>query len=362
MGLALSLGRRGLGQTWPNPAVGCVLVKDGRLLARGWTQPGGRPHAERHALDAVQADAAKGATAYVTLEPCSHTGQTPPCADALIDAGIARVVVAIEDPDPRVSGQGLAKLQAAGIEVTSGVLAAEATEDQRGFLTRIEQGRPLLTLKLASSFDGRIATASGESQWITGPEARQYVQVLRASHDAVLVGGNTARADLPALTLRGMGVRRSPIRIVASANLDIPQTGPLAEDETDAPIMLLHGPTPSKPTHAFWAKRATCHAVSVGSDGQLDMQDALAQLGAAGLTRVLCEGGGQLAASLLRAGMVDRVVGFTAGVMLGADGLPNLGALGLTQLGNAPRFDLTECRRVGKDIMHVWTRSDSDSL
>lgn len=359
MGLALSLGRRGLGQTWPNPAVGCVLVKNNRLLARGWTQAGGRPHAERHALDWLPEGAARGAVAYVTLEPCSHTGQTPPCAEALIAAGVVRVVVAIEDPDPRVSGQGLARLRAAGIKVTCGVLAEEATADQRGFLTRILRGRPFVTLKLASSFDGRIATATGESQWITGPEARQYVQVLRATHDAVLVGGNTARADLPALTLRGMGERRPPVRIVASAGLDIPTTGPLAEDQTGAPVWLLHGPNPPPEALAFWAKRANCREVALDAQGCLNMAAAMNRLGEAGLTRVLCEGGGQLAASLLRAGLVDQVVGFTAGVMLGADGLPNLGALEVAQLADAPRFELAASRPVGEDLMHIWTRRDS---
>ncbi len=179
MRLALSLGRRGQGNCWPNPAVGCVLVRNGRVIGRGWTQPGGRPHGEVVALS--QAGDARGATAYVTLEPCAHHGQTPPCAQALIDAGVARVVVALEDPDPRVNGGGFTMLRAAGIEVEAGVLREEATRDHAGgFLSRITTGRPFVTLKLANSFDGRIATATGESQWITGPEARRYVHALRA--------------------------------------------------------------------------------------------------------------------------------------------------------------------------------------
>lgn len=356
MALALSLGRRGLGQTWPNPAVGCVFVKSGRVLARGWTQTGGRPHAEQHALSQLAEGAAHGATAYVTLEPCSHTGQTPPCASALIKAGVARVVVATGDPDPRVSGRGLAMLQDAGIEVCAGVLEAEARRDQQGFLLRITDNRPIMTLKLASSFDGRIATATGESQWITGSEARQQVQALRANHDAVMVGGSTAREDLPSLTLRGMGGRRQPVRIVVSASLNVPQHGPLAEDDSGAPVWLLHGEDAPQKARDFWTARgAQLIAVPKGGAG-LDMSAALQALGQAGLTRVLCEGGGSLAASLLAADMVDNVVGFTAGIMLGATGLPSLGALNYPALDAAPRFELASSRQVGADIMHHWQR------
>ena len=197
MALALSLGQRGQGCVWPNPAVGCVIVQGARIVGRGWTQPGGRPHAETMAL-AQAGDLAKRATVFVTLEPCAHHGATPPCAEALIAAGIARCVVAISDPDPRVSGKGIAKLQAAGIEVSAGCQAQEALLAHRGFFSRLQNGRPWVTLKLATSLDGRIATASGESQWITGAEARRDVHGLRACHDAVLVGGGTARADNPA--------------------------------------------------------------------------------------------------------------------------------------------------------------------
>ena len=206
---ALALGARGLGQTWPNPAVGCVLVKDNRIVGRGWTQPGGRPHAEVRAL-AQAGEAARGSTAYVTLEPCAHHGKTPPCAEALIAAGVARVVTALQDPDSRVAGRGHAILRAAGLGVTEHVEAAAATDAHAGFLLRVTQGRPLLTLKLASSFDGRIATATGESRWITGPEARYHVHALRHSHDAVLVGAGTARADDPMLTVRGFGPVAQP--------------------------------------------------------------------------------------------------------------------------------------------------------
>lgn len=325
MGHALGLAARGLGNTWPNPAVGCVIEKDGRILGRGWTQPGGRPHAETMAL--AQAGAkARGATAHVTLEPCAHHGRTPPCAEALIAAGVARVSVALTDPDPRVSGRGLSMLRAAGIAVTQGVAEARAREQQRGFLTRITQGRPMLTLKLAASFDGRIATASGESQWITGAEARRHVHALRLSHDAVMVGGGTARADHPALNVRGMGAVRQPVRIVVSSG-DLPDLP--AEDAA-------HGP--------LWR---------VAGDPALYM----AELGARGLTRVFCEGGGVLAADLLRAGLVDQLIGYSAGLVLGGDARPGIAGLDLAHLADAPRFRLVESRRIGPDILHRWLRA-----
>ena len=212
MRAALGLARRGLGTVWPNPSVGCVLVKDGHVVGRGWTQRGGRPHGETEALRRAGA-AANGATAYVTLEPCSHWGKTPPCADALIAAGLRRVVVALEDPDPRVAGAGIEALRKAGLAVETGLCTAEAAELNAGFLRRIRSGRPLVTLKLATSLDGRIATAAGESRWITGPQSRESAHLLRATHDAILVGTATVLADDPELTCRLPGLaNRSPVR------------------------------------------------------------------------------------------------------------------------------------------------------
>ncbi len=357
MARALSLGARGLGQVWPNPAVGCILVKDQRVVGRGWTQPGGRPHAEAMAL-AQAGDAARGSTAYVTLEPCAHHGKTPPCADALVQAGMARVVTALEDPDPRTSGQGHARLREAGISIETDVLSEAARRANAGFLTRVLEGRPLLTLKLASSFDGRIATASGESKWITGPAARQAVQGLRARHDAVLVGAGTARADDPALTLRGYGARPSPLRVVVSRRLDVPTDGQLARTARDVPLWLCHGVDAPADRRAVWAGLgAELIEVPLGHDRHPDPADMLRLLGARGLTRVLCEGGGMLAASLIGAGLVDRIVGFTAGLMLGAEGQPSIGPLGLAALAEAPRYVLDEQRKVGADLMASWVRS-----
>lgn len=355
MALALSLGRRNQGACWPNPAVGCVIVRGGRIVGRGWTAPGGRPHAEPVALRQAGA-AARGATAYVTLEPCAHHGQTPPCADALIGAGIARVVAPFEDSDLRVSGQGFAMLREAGIAVTTGVLTREAGHDHAGFLLRTEQGRPMVTLKLASSFDGRIATASGHSQWITGPQARRLVHGWRARHDAVMVGAGTARADDPSLTVRDLGIDRQPVRVVVSRHLDLPLLGKLARSARDVPLWLCHGPGADGERVRAWqglgARLVPCAVVA----GRIDTTDLLRKLGAAGLTRVFCEGGGALAASLLADDLVDELIGFTAGLTIGGDGLPAIGALGLERLDTAARFQLRETRAIGGDVLHHWVR------
>ncbi len=355
MALALSLGRRGMGNTWPNPAVGCVVVQAGRIVGRGWTALGGRPHAETQALAQAGA-AARGADVFVTLEPCAHHGQTPPCAQALIDAGVARVVMALGDSDDRVAGRGIAMLQAAGVEVVTGVMEAEARADHIGFLMRVEQGRPMLTLKLANSFDGRIATATGESQWITDAPARRIVHALRARHDAVMVGGGTARADDPSLTVRDMGDVPQPARIVVSRRLDIPLGSKLAQTARDVPLLLCHGAEAPEGLVAAWQGMGAELLLCRVSGGQMDMCDVMAQLGKRGLTRVFCEGGGALAASVLQADLVDHLIGFNAGVVIGAEGLPGIGAMGVARLGNAPRFDLVSTQAVGPDVMHSWVR------
>lgn len=355
MALALELGRRAQGSAWPNPAVGCVIVSGDEIVGQGWTDVGGRPHAEARALAEAGARA-RGATAYVTLEPCVHFGQTPPCCDALIGAGIARVVTALEDRDPRVSGGGFARLRAAGLQVDVGLMAAEAARDLAGFFLRVEEGRPRVTLKLALSLDGRIATASGHSQWITSEAARTEVHEARARHDAVMVGAGTARADDPALTARGVSLSRPPVRVVVSRRLDIPLNSQLAQTAREVPVWICHGPDAEAGMKEAWAglgARLFCCDV-VG--GQLSSSAVLAALGDAGLTSVFCEGGGALAASLLAADQVDELMIFTAGLAIGAEGLPGIGALGLARLDDARRFRLSEFRAVGDDILHRWER------
>lgn len=355
MAMALTLGRQGHGRVWPNPSVGCVIVRDGRVIARARTADGGRPHAEAAALEQCEAE---GATVYVTLEPCAHHGKTGPCADALIAARVARVVVAAGDPDPRVAGRGIARLRAAGIEVAVGVRSAEAEADLAGFLLKTTQNRPFTTLKLASSFDGRIAMASGESKWITSPEARRLVHAMRARHDAVLVGAGTARADDPQLTVRDIGSKHQPVRVVVSRKLAFEGRG-LRQTLPTAALWICHGDDADPKITTGWAGAGARLICCARHNQQIDLVDMMGQLASAGLTRVFCEGGGSLAASLLSAGLVDEVLGFTAGLAIGAEGRPALGAMGLENLASAPRFELIETRSLGGDVMHHWRRIEA---
>lgn len=350
MRLALTLGRRGLGQVWPNPSVGCVIVRDGRIVGRGVTAPGGRPHAEVVALGQA-GPAAEGATVYVTLEPCAHTGQTPPCAQALIEAKVARVVVACGDPDPRVNGGGLAMLTAAGIKVTTGLRADEAKADHIGFLNRVTRHRPFLTLKLAMTLDGRIATAAGESQWITAPDARRVVHAMRARHDAVLVGAGTVRTDDPQLTVRGMGDARQPVRIVVSRDLSLPVTAQLFQSTDHAPVWLCHAASADpKPFSAKGAVSVACDSDVYG----MNLTSVMQTLAAKGITRIFSEGGSHLAASLLKAGLVDRLEIFQAGKVIGGNGLAAIADLGLAALSAAPEFSLVSHRQIGPDTWTSW--------
>ncbi len=356
MALALSLGARGLGRTWPNPAVGCVIVKDDRIVGRGWTQQGGRPHAETMALGQAGVKA-HGATVYVTLEPCAHTGKTPPCANALIAAGVSKVFVALQDPDARVAGRGIEMLKAAGISVETGLMEIDAISANAGFLSRIVWNRPWVTLKLAASFDGRIATRTGESQWITGPQARRVVHAQRSTHDAVMVGGGTARADDPSLNVRDMGVSHQPVRVVVSREANILPQGNLMTTARKTPVWIVHGSGASKTalTNASLQGVSLLEAIEA-DDGGLNLSSVLEQLSAAGLTRIFCEGGGQLAAALLRDGLVDELIAFTAGLVIGADGIPCVAGLGVAQLDNAPRFDLHTTQVIDQDVMQIWRR------
>ena len=355
MAHALRLAARGLGQVWPNPAVGCVIVRDGIIVGRGHTQPGGRPHAETMAL-AQSGAAARGAVAYVTLEPCAHHGQTPPCADALIAAGVARMVTALTDPDPRVAGRGHAMLRAAGVAVTEDVLADKARYLNAGFLKRATRGLPFVTLKFASSLDGRIATSTGQSRWITGPEARRMVHLLRMTHDAVLIGAGTARADDPDLSVRGLGATRQPVRVVMDRHLSHDPNSQLGNTARACPVWLLHGPDAPAGARRAWADQgAVLIEVATDGHGRIDATNAMQALATKGITRILCEGGGTLAASLLREGLVDDLALFTAGVVIGGDGRAVLAPLGIADLPLAPRLSLRETRQIGGDSFSLWS-------
>ena len=357
MRAALALGRRGLGSTWPNPSVGCVIVADGRVVGRAVTADGGRPHAEVQAL-AMAGAAARGGTAYVTLEPCSHTGQTPPCADALAAAGIARVVIGVRDCDPRVSGAGIARLQAAGVEVVSGVLEEGALELASGFFHRVRQLRPLVTLKLASTLDGRIATRTGESQWISGEPSRRAAHALRGRHDAVMVGVGTLLADNPDLTCRIEGYRSRPlVRVVADSRLRTRLTSRVVATARATPTWLLAradaDPSRARALSDCGARVLEVPPAAIGIDVAAGLR-ILAQLG---ITRLLVEGGGQLAASLLRAGLVDRLAWFHAPTVMGGDGWPAAQAFGVEVLAAMPRFVRQAATPMGDDMLTLFRRA-----
>ncbi len=355
---ALGLARRGLGSVWPNPSVGCVIVKDGRVVGRGRTARGGRPHAETVALALAGAEA-RGAVVYVTLEPCSHSGKTGPCADALIAAGVGKVVVAIEDPDPRVSGRGLARLRAAGIAVEVGCAGEAAAEVNAGFFRRIVDGRPLVTLKLATSLDGRIATASGESQWITGPSARAAGHRLRAENDAILVGSQTAVVDNPELTCRLPGLEgHSPIRLVMDGHLRLPLTAKMVVSAKRHPTWLItRGGNDAERLQAYADCGVEILEVPAADDGKIDLPAALGVLAQRGLTRVLVEGGSHLAAALLRDDLVDRLAWFRAPLLLGGDAMPALASFGVEHLAAAPRFRRLSVGELGPDLFEFLARN-----
>jgi diaminohydroxyphosphoribosylaminopyrimidine deaminase/5-amino-6-(5-phosphoribosylamino)uracil reductase len=340
---AVMLASRGVGRTGRVPSVGCVLVApDGQVIARARTDESGRPHAEAAALAQAGA-AARGATAYVTLEPCAHQGKSGgPCADALIAAGVARVVVACVDPDPRTDGRGIAKLKAAGIAVE---MLGDAGDTLDGFLMLQRYGRPHVTLKIAQSLDGKTATASGDSKWITGPEARRFGHLLRARSDAILAGVNTVLADDPELTVRLAGLERtSPIRVVLDTHLRTPPNAKLA------------------PALIFTCADGTvpgCEVVKVAPDarGLPGIAAVLADLGRRGIARLLVEGGARVHAAFLDAGLADALEVFTAPITLGSAGHSAIGALAAQTLGDAPRFTRTQRRNFGPDVLESYART-----
>ena len=363
MRIALGLARRGLGNVWPNPAVGCLIVKEDSVIGRGWTQPGGRPHAETEALSRA-GDNAKGATAYVTLEPCSHTGKTPPCALALIEAGIKRVVVAVEDPDPRVSGRGIKMLKEAGIDVEMNVCREEALEVNEGFFLKVLKNRPLFTLKCATTLDGKIAVHTGESQWITESPTRKQGHLLRATHDAIMVGIGTASDDNPELTCRLPGLEgHSPIRIVVDRRMRLPLTHKLVTQANRIPTwMITLGDQDDIRAEAY--QEAGIELITPDDvsefDGGITLNWVAEELGKRGLTRVLVEGGSHLAAALLRRRLVDRICWMRAPRIMGHDGIPVVQAFGVDHLEETPFYDRTGTFESGDDLVENYRRRDLD--
>lgn len=358
MQLALALGRRGQGRTWPNPAVGAVVVKDGVIVGRGWTQPGGRPHAEPEALKRA-GEAARGATLYVTLEPCSHFGKSPPCVDAVIGSGIARVVSAIEDPNPEVAGQGHAKLRAAGIVVDVGH-AAEAAYDHAGHFRRIRDKRPHVILKLAVSADDKIGAAGRKPVAITGEEAKTRVHLLRAQCDAILVGIGTVLADDPVLTCRLPGMEAlSPVRVVLDRALRIPGTSRLVHSARETPLWVMTSDFAEAPA-AMKLGAAGAQVIRVAATSTppgLDLLAVLRTLSDKGISRLMVEGGSRVASSFVSAGLVDEVWLLRGPDTVGADGVPALDALPLSALTGSPALKLRASESVGKDTLTIYERA-----
>ena len=353
MARALELARKGIYSTHPNPRVGCVIVRDGKIVGEGWHARAGEPHAEVHALRQA-GDKARDATAYVTLEPCSHHGRTPPCADALINAGVARVVAAMQDPNPEVAGHGLLRLMGAGISVQSGVLEAEARALNKGFLKRMEKGLPYVRVKLAMSLDGRTAMASGESQWITGPEARAAVQRLRAQSSVVLTGADTVLADRARLTVRpdelglnaeltALSVTRPPLRVLIDGRLRVPLSAPFFQEGRALVV-----------TCAAASARVRYHdeghemLAMASSAGHVDLRKLLVELAARGVNDVLIEAGPRLAGAFTRLGLVDEYQIFIAGKFMGSSARPLLD-LPLSHMSEAKELQIVEMRAVGND-------------
>jgi diaminohydroxyphosphoribosylaminopyrimidine deaminase/5-amino-6-(5-phosphoribosylamino)uracil reductase len=357
MQLALALGRRGLGRASPNPAVGAIVVRDGVIVGRGWTQPGGRPHAEPEALKRA-GDAARGATLYVTLEPCSHFGKSPPCADAIIAAGIARVVASIGDPNPEVAGQGFAKLRAAGIAVDVGLGATEATHDHAGHIRRIRDRRPHVILKLAVSSDDKIAAAGGKTVAITGEASKTRVHLLRAQSDAILVGIGTVLADDPLLTCRLPGMEaRSPVRVVLDRALRILGSSLLMQSARQTPLWLMTSET-SEAAAAARLGAAGAQVIRVrATANSLDLPSVLHALSERGITRLMVEGGARVASSFVAAGLVDEIWLLRGPAIVGADGVSALDAMPLSAITRSPAFKVRASETLGNDYLTIYERA-----
>ena len=335
----------------PNPAVGCLIVREGAIVARGATRPSGRPHAETEALREA-GEAARGATLYVTLEPCSHFGQTPPCADAIVRAGVARVVSALEDPDARVAGRGHAKLVEAGIGLLTGVCVTPARRLARGHILRVVEGRPMVTLKLAQTADGFAAGGRYDPRlMITGVAATGRVQILRATHDAIMVGVGTAHADDPLLTIRAPGLEgRRPLRVVLDTHLSLSPRSRIAATAADRPTLVIAGEDASKEREAaLLAAGVSVARVATARDGRIDLQAALRHLGSIGITRVLSEGGPTVASALIARGLADETILFTSPKPLVSQGAPALDPAARAALHDAARFRLIDSGFAGVD-------------
>lgn len=348
MKMALELARRGLGMAAPNPSVGCVLVRDGYVIGRGWTAVGGRPHAETIALK--NAKNAKEATVYVTLEPCAHHGKTPPCAEALVTAGVKRVVVATGDPDPRVSGGGIKILENAGIKVEFGLLKEQADFINQGFLQQFEKNRPLVTVKVASSADGKIAAEKDTQTWITRPETRKRGHLYRANHDAIMIGIGTALVDDPTLDCRIKGLEdRSPVRVLLDTDLRITEDSKLCQTASKIPLWIMTSCFDAEKYAAFEKKGIKIFCIEKDDQNLIDLQMVLKTLMKQGITRILSEGGGKLNASLIKASLVDRLIWFKSADSIGENGVDALYDTPICDLDQYLNLSLIDAGKIGSD-------------
>ena len=356
MSLALRLGKRGQGKTTPNPSVGCILVKNNKIIGRGFTQPGGQPHAEVMALSSSREDPL-GATAYVTLEPCCHQGKSPPCTQSLIQAGITRVVIATLDPNPLVSGKGLITLKENGIEVSVGCLEDQAKRHHQGFLLSMTQKRPQVTLKLAMTLDGKVATSTGQSKWITSVQSRRRVHQLRAQSDAILIGSGTVIADDPTLNQRIMTTHGTPARFILDSHLVTPLHSKIGQSIKSIQTYFFHIESVDTSRISQW-KQLGAHLISSPCDPntQIDLNFALKQIVQLGYSSVLCEGGPRVASSLIQNDYVDRFISFTAGKAFGSQALPSIGFLSYSEVEDAPQFELERVDTIDGDVVSYWSK------
>jgi diaminohydroxyphosphoribosylaminopyrimidine deaminase/5-amino-6-(5-phosphoribosylamino)uracil reductase len=355
---ALNLARKGMGKTSPNPAVGCVIVKDGTIVGEGWHRKAGGPHAEIHAL--VMAGAAtRGSDVFVTLEPCCHTGKTPPCSEALIKAGVSRVIAGMSDPNPQVSGGGLAALRQAGIETVCGVLEDDCRAINLPFIKHITSGMPYVTYKCAMTMDGNIATITGESRWISCEESRKYVHRMRARMDAVMVGVDTVIADNPQLTVRHVR-GNNPLRVIVDTRLRTPESVSVLSGQSSAKTIIATCETNPR-VHLRYLKQGVTILVCDSDDGRVSINDLLQKLGAMGVQSVLLEGGSRLAETMLMQGLIDEMVFFVAPKISGSDGFAPFTLNGLTSMEQAVRLDFIDVRRSGADIM-IHARPEKSCL
>jgi len=355
---ALTLARKGIGRTSPNPAVGCVIVKGGSIIGEGWHRKAGTPHAEAHALNMAGA-AARGADVYVTLEPCCHTGATPPCTEALIRAGVRRVIAGMSDPNPLVSGGGLAALEQAGIRTSCGILEDACRAINRPFIKHITTGLPYVTYKCAMTLDGKIASITGESRWISCEESRKYVHRMRAHSDAVMVGVDTILADNPQLTVRHVK-GRNPLRIIVDSTLRTPTTVDILSGEL-ARKTIIACTEEDLSVHMRYQQNGASVLVCEKSDGRVDLLDLMKKLGESGIQSILLEGGSRLAGDALTRGLIDECVFFYAPKVIGSDGFSPFAITGITDMGLSLPFSDLSVRRLGTDIV-VTARPEAPCL